>query len=110
MEEKVRQNTEESTLIGITKYQLEEIVRVAAKRGYEEARKDMEQSEWLTSRAQICAFLSPEKPISTTTFNRNRASGMYGTAIIGNGIRCKARKSELLEAIQRHELTEKGVR
>lgn len=42
--------------------------------------------------------------------NRNRASGMYGTAIIGNGIRCKARKSELLEAIQRHELTEREVR
>ncbi len=94
----------ESTLIGITKEQLAQLVEDAARRGYEAARRDLEQSEWLTSRKEICRFLSPEKPISEATFNRNRAKGMYGEAIIGIGARCKAKKDELLQAIQRYQL------
>lgn len=93
-----------SELIGITKEQLAQLVEDAARRGYEAARRDLEQSEWLTSRKEICRFLSPEKPISEATFNRNRAKGMYGETIIGIGARCKARKNDLLQAIQRYQL------
>ena len=95
-----------SDLIGITEERLAVLVESAVKRGYEAARHDMEQSEWLTSRADICRFLSPEKPISTATFNRNRAKGMYGEAVIGSGFRCKARKDDLLQAIQRSHLAQ----
>lgn len=93
------------TLIGITEEQLAELVENATKRGYEAARRDLEQSEWLTSRKEICRFLSPEKPISEATFNRNRAKGMYGETIIGIGARCMARKADLLQAIQRYQLS-----
>ena len=91
-------------IIGITEVRLAQLVEEAAKKGYEAARKDMEAGEWLNSRQDICNFLSPERPISTATFNRNRQKGMYGTAIIGNGIRCKARKNELLDAIRQYKL------
>lgn len=92
-------------LIGISEDDLARLVEEASRRGYEAARKDMEQSEWLTSRREICRFLSPDKPISEATFNRNRAKGMYGEAIVGTGIRCKARKTELLEAMKRYQLS-----
>lgn len=92
-------------LIGITKEQLAQLVEDAARRGYEAARRDLEQSEWLTSRKEICSFLSPDKPLSEATFNRNRAKGMYGETIIGIGARCKARKNDLLQAIQRYQLS-----
>lgn len=91
-------------LIGITREQLAQLVEDAARRGYEAARRDLEQSQWLTSRAEICRFLSPEKPISEATFNRNRAKGMYGETIIGFGARCKARKDDLLQAIKMYQL------
>ena len=91
-------------IIGITEERLASIIEQAVKRGYEAARNDMEQSEWLTSRSAICRFLSPEKPISEATFNRNRAKGMYGDTIIGVGSKCKARKSDLLSAIQKYQL------
>lgn len=93
------------SIIGITEERLAQIIEQATRRGYEAAREDMEQSEWLTSRSQICRFLSPEKPISEATFNRNRAKGMYGDTIIGTGSRCKARKNELLNAIQQYQLS-----
>lgn len=93
-------------IIGITEWRLSEIIKEAVMRGYEMARKAQEEGEWLTSRAQICEFLSPKKPISPTTFNRNRAKGMYGHAVIGNGVRCKAKKNELLEAVRRYELAQ----
>lgn len=93
------------SLIGITEEQLAQLVEDAVKRGYEAARRDLEQSEWLTSRSEICRFLSPEKPISEATFNRNRAKGMYGHAIIGNGFRCKARKSDLMDAMKMYQLS-----
>lgn len=93
------------SIIGITEERLAQIIADAARQGYEAARRDMEESEWLTSRAQICRFLSPEKPISEATFNRNRAKGMYGDTIIGYGSRCKARKNELLSAIQQYQLS-----
>ena len=60
--------------------------------------------EWLNSRAEICEFLNPDKPVSVTTFNRNRAAGVYGAAIVGRGAKCKARKTDLLQAIQYYEL------
>ncbi len=93
------------SLIGITEEQLAQLVEDAVKRGYEAARRDLEQSEWLTSRSEICRFLSPEKPISEATFNRNRAKGMYGQAIIGSGFRCKARKSDLMDAMKMYQLS-----
>lgn len=92
-------------LIGISEEQLAKLVEDATRRGYEAARRDMEQSEWLTSRTEICLFLSPEKPISPATFNRNRAKGMYGSAVVGTGMRCKARKNDLLQAIQNYQLS-----
>lgn len=97
---------DEQIIIGITEVRLAQLIEEATKKGYEAARKDMEQGEWLTSRQDICTFLSPEKPLSTATFNRNRAKGMYGTAIVGNGMRCKARKNELMDAIHRYEVSQ----
>lgn len=79
------------SLIGITEEQLAQLVEDAVKRGYEAARRDLEQSEWLT--------------FSEATFNRNRAKGMYGQAIIGSGFRCKARKSDLLDAMKMYQLS-----
>ena len=93
----------DNPVIGITEYRLSKIIEEAVRRGYEAGRNEADKDEWLTSRAEICKFLSPEKPISPTTFNRNRSCGMYGEAIIGSGHKCKARKSDLLSAIRQYE-------
>lgn len=90
-------------IIGITEQRLAEIVETAARRGYETARREMEQSDWLLSRTEICRFLNPSRPLSVTTFNRNRQRGVYGSAVYGVGASCKARKSELLDAVRRYQ-------
>lgn len=91
-------------LIGITEQRLTDIIESAVRRGYEMARRELEEDDWLLSRTEICRFLNPDRPLSVTTFNRNRARGMYGSAVSGIGSGCRARKSELLDAIKRYEL------
>ena len=91
--------------IGIDEEDLKTLIAEAYQQGYQMARKDIEQQEWLTSRAAICKFLRPEKPLSTTQFNKNRRAGIYGEAIIGTGNGCKCRKSDLLNAIRQYELS-----
>lgn len=88
-------------LIGIEDTELQTLIVEAYKRGYAEATAEAKATtgEWLNSRAEICEFLNPEKPVSVTTFNRNRAAGMYGAAIVGRGAKCKARRQDLLNAI-----------
>lgn len=92
------------SIIGITEQRLADIIESAVRRGYETARMEMEQSDWLMSRTEICRFLNPDRPLSVTTFNRNRAKGMYGSAVSGVGCGCRARKGELLDAIRRYEI------
>lgn len=90
-------------LIGITSDYLQQIITDATAAGYAKGREEYSESEWLTSRAEICSFLN----ISVSTFNRNRASGMYGCVIHGRGINSKAKKTELLEAIKNYEWRDK---
>lgn len=90
-------------LIGITEARLRAIVEHAMKSGYRQGREEALVGDILTSRDDILRFLSPSKPMSVATFNRNRAKGMYGTAIIGSGMHCHARKGELLDAISKYE-------
>ena len=87
-------------LIGIEDSDLQRLITDAYKRGYQEATTELQgDGEWLNSREEICAFLSPSKPISVSTFNRNRLAGVYGEAIIGKGARCRAKKQDILDAI-----------
>lgn len=97
-------NTDQQIIIGITEYRLSQIIEEATRRGYEAGRNEADKDEWLTSRQAIISFLSPDKPISVTTFNRNRQKGMYGESIIGSGHKCKARKSDLLSALRKYEM------
>lgn len=94
-------------IIGITEYRLATIIEEATRRGYEAGRREFEDADWLSSRPAIIAFLSEgkSKPMSAATFNRKRANGEFGNAIVGSGRNCKARKSELMDAIQRHQLS-----
>lgn len=94
----------ENKIIGITTEYLSELIANATRQGYNQARQDLQESDWLNSRAEICQWLSPDKPMSVATFNRNRAAGKYGVAIVGRGAKCKARKSDLQQAIQYYEL------
>lgn len=93
----------ENKIIGITTEYLSELIANATRQGYNQARQDLQESDWLNSRAEICEFLNPEKPLSVTTFNRNRAAGVYGAAIVGRGAKCKARRQDLLNAIYVYE-------
>lgn len=92
-----------TTLIGITEERLQELVEQAAMNGYERGRSEALAGDILDSRDAILRFLSPSKPISVATFNRNRAKGVYGTAVTGTGRQCHARKGELLDAISKYE-------
>lgn len=93
----------ENKIIGITTEYLSELIANATRQGYNQARQDLQESDWLNSRSEICQWLSPDKPLSVATFNRNRAKGLYGYAIIGHGAKCKARKSDLQNAIFLYE-------
>ena len=94
-------------LIGITEDYLQEIIAAATAAGYAKGREEYSDSEWLTSRAEICAFLGKNgQPISVSTFNRQKAAGVYGCVIHGRGASCKAKKTELLEAIKNYEWRE----
>ena len=90
-------------IIGITEYRLSKIIEEATRRGYEAGRNEADKSEWLNTRQEILQFLSPEKPISEATFYRNIQKGMYGEAIIGSGRHCKARKTDLLDALHKYK-------
>ena len=94
-----------SRLIGIEDHELQTLIAEAYKRGYAEATTEAKAAtgEWLNSRREICEFLNPDKPVSVTTFNRNREKGVYGAAIIGRGAKCKARRQDLLNAIYVYE-------
>ena len=98
---------DQSPVIGITEHRLASIIEEATRRGYEAGRREFEESDLLTSRAAIIAFLSDgkAKPMSASTFNRKRASGEFGNAVVGQGRNCKARKTELMQAIQRHQMS-----
>lgn len=94
-----------SSIIGISLEELELRITEAYKRGWEECSREMNEADWLNGREAIIAFLSPVKPITVRTFNLKRERGEFGSAVIGCGENCKARKSELLTAIQQYQLS-----
>ena len=99
------------TLIGITEDRLSHIIATATRQGYEagcrHCKEQDEKEKWLNSRTEIIRFLSPDKnkpPMSVETFRRNRRKGMYGNAIMGQGINCRCRKDELMDAIHKYHM------
>ena len=93
-------------LIGMTQSDLSRLIEEATIRGIEAGKKMFDADQQLNCRKDILTFLCPDKPISVETFNRNRRKGMYGNAIVGEGTRCTARKSELMDAIHRYQLSQ----
>jgi len=92
-------------LIGITEQRLADIIAEATMRGYEQCRRDMtsgNNDEYLKSKQEIISFLYPNKPICNETFNRMRRRGVFGDAVNGTGENLIAKKSELLEAIDKY--------
>lgn len=89
---------------GITDDELRTLIEDAYATGYKRGRMEVEDMEWLNGEKEVIGFVSPNKPMSRTTFNEKRRKGVFGEAIIGRGRNIKARKMDLMDSMRRYEL------